>query len=141
MLEGRTHFLDLHGQHGARLSRQQSIHDPRDGRILVNIISPLLFFGPQEHFSKLIELSTDCIVKQIDWERFLAETVDEWRSHTLFVRIEYPQFPVQTYAHSIGNSGVERQRRVPWYAVSEQREIGVWKPIVGSKDKLCFNCC
>ena len=49
--------------------------------------------------------------------------------------------PVQTYAHSIGNSGVERQRRISWYAVSEQREIGVWQPIVGSKDKLCFNCC
>ena len=95
VLEGHSHFLDLHGQHGARLGRLQSIHGPRDGRILINIISPLLFFGPQEHFSRLIELSTDCIVKQIDWERFLAEIVDEWRSHTLFVRIDALNPPVQ----------------------------------------------
>lgn len=32
-------------------------------------------------------------MKQIDWERFLAETVDEWRSHTLFVCIDALNVP------------------------------------------------
>ncbi|PFH49339.1 hypothetical protein AMATHDRAFT_4988 [Amanita thiersii Skay4041] len=83
----RERFLNLHGQHGARLNMEQTIHDPRKDGTLIKFVSPLLLFGPSEYFANLCRISVDSIVKKVNWTRFLNQVTDEWKNHTLFATV------------------------------------------------------
>ncbi|KAF8637865.1 hypothetical protein AX17_002491 [Amanita inopinata Kibby_2008] len=80
-------FLNLYGQHGARINRDQSIHEPRAKGLLIKIISPMLFYGPGQHFSKLSEISVDSIVRRTDWTKFSEDVINEWKNHTLLATV------------------------------------------------------
>jgi hypothetical protein len=78
-------FLNFHGQNGARLSREQTIHEATDHKssLLMAILSPLLFYAPVAHFKSLEKMYVDGIVTKIPWRRFIDRLNEEWTEFTL----------------------------------------------------------
>jgi hypothetical protein len=80
-------LLHLHGEKGARLDSDQSIHPKRSRTCIIKILSPLLFFGPEIHIRKLVKISVDSLVRTHDWDKLLAELTDDWKEFTLYVSV------------------------------------------------------
>lgn len=82
-------FINLYGQRGARLDRDQSIHgsivNPRT--LLVTILSPVLFWAPNDHLRALEKIWVDNIVHHGPWIRFIEKLNTEWQDFILFVRL------------------------------------------------------
>ncbi|KZT04480.1 uncharacterized protein LAESUDRAFT_761047 [Laetiporus sulphureus 93-53] len=75
-------FLDLHGQHEARLSREDTIYS--QGEIeyswLLRLVSPLLFFMPYEYFEQLRRVWVDQTVHHLSWSALRNGLQRDWDS-------------------------------------------------------------
>jgi len=80
-------LLHLHGEKGARLNIDQSIHPETSRTFIIKILSPLLLFGPEVHFRKLEKISVDSLVRKHDWNKLLEELTDDWKEFTLYVGV------------------------------------------------------
>ena len=87
----RNQFINLYGQQGARLDRDQSVHgstvNPRT--LLVTILSPVLFWSPNDHLRVLEKLWVDNIVHHGPWIQFIEKLNTEWQEFILFVRLPH----------------------------------------------------
>lgn len=97
-------YLNFAGKPLVRLRRNQAIYrDSRHQRsLLIAILSPLLFFGPDAHHRKLEGIYVDQLINQVHWGPFVESLQREWDSNTLYVR-NYPHASLTTYiidAHS-----------------------------------------
>lgn len=83
----RDRFLHFYGQHGARLSRQQSVHgkmkNPRT--IVIKIFSPFLFFAPDIHLRELQNIFVDEIFYRKSWRAFIEALEKGWNDFILYV--------------------------------------------------------
>jgi hypothetical protein len=79
-------FFNFHGQNGARLSRDQSIHGPTDAprSYLIGLLSPLLFGVPNAHLHTLNNIYVDRLVSLGSWKPFINRLNDGWQGFTLF---------------------------------------------------------
>lgn len=83
---GYERFVNFHGQHGARLSRLQSIRpDSKKRTLMMIILSPTLFFAPDIHLKNIEEVWIDRMVLQEPWSDFIDNLVREWEGFVLYV--------------------------------------------------------
>jgi hypothetical protein len=78
-------FLNFHGQHGARLSRNQSIYGnaKNNPTILISILSPLLFYAPDVHLHTLENIWVDGLIHLSCWRQLIEQLQEEWTDFTL----------------------------------------------------------
>ncbi|KAJ7497344.1 hypothetical protein FB451DRAFT_1211066 [Mycena latifolia] len=84
-------FLNYHGQEAARLTRHQSIYgepSSQDKRSrLMSIISPILFYAPNDHLRNLGKIWVDKIAAKQEWIKLISKSTSEWAEHTAFATI------------------------------------------------------
>lgn len=83
-------FINYHGQEAARLSRYQSVHgepswQDQKRSWLMSILSPILFYAPDEHLCNLGKVWVDRIVAKQPWVKLISKLTTEWAEHTAFV--------------------------------------------------------
>jgi hypothetical protein len=80
-------FLNFHGQQGARLNSDQTVHgdNSRKRTIMIGFLSPLLFFAPDVHLRTLEGIWVDELISLGPWKSFTAKLNAEWQEYTLFV--------------------------------------------------------
>ncbi|KLO11175.1 hypothetical protein SCHPADRAFT_486100 [Schizopora paradoxa] len=77
-------FHHFAGQHGARLSRHQSIRgDKRNRTLLIRLVSPFLFYAPESHLSSLEKIYVDETVKTYPWTAFVTKLQEDWTQQVL----------------------------------------------------------
>ncbi|EMD35462.1 hypothetical protein CERSUDRAFT_157231 [Gelatoporia subvermispora B] len=78
-------FLNFHGQHGARLCRDQTIYgQPNFNRsLLMNLLSPLFFNAPSEHLRGLEQIWIDNVMVYSQWKHFIEKLKGEWTDFLL----------------------------------------------------------
>ncbi|KAJ3491300.1 hypothetical protein NLI96_g800 [Meripilus lineatus] len=88
-LESHPRFLHYHGQHGARLNRDQSVHDqnPKRRSSLVTILAPSLFNAPFVHLRMLEKIWIDETMCIQPWEQFIEKLKEEWQEFVLFATV------------------------------------------------------
>lgn len=79
-------FVHFHGQHGARLDRDQTVYsDPaRRKTWLITLLSLVLFFAPEIHLRELGKLWVDGIIVESVWKLFISKLLNDWQEFTLF---------------------------------------------------------
>ncbi|KAG2069582.1 hypothetical protein BDR04DRAFT_1101474 [Suillus decipiens] len=82
-------YLNYHGQRGARLSRDQTVHgDSYEKRsVMMKCLAPLLFNAPYEHIHSLHKLYVDSIVNQLDWRTFVQKLNAEMQAFNLLATV------------------------------------------------------
>ncbi|OJA20151.1 hypothetical protein AZE42_08448, partial [Rhizopogon vesiculosus] len=82
-------YLNYHGQQGARLSRDQSVHgDTYEKRsIMMKCLAPLLFNAPYEHIYSLHKLYVDSLVNHLDWRTFVQKLNAEMQDFNLLATV------------------------------------------------------
>ncbi|KAG1851960.1 hypothetical protein F4604DRAFT_1806558 [Suillus subluteus] len=82
-------YLNYHGQQGARLSRDQTVHgDSYEERsVMMRCLAPLLFNAPYEHVRSLHKLYVDSIVNQLDWRTFVQKLNAEMQEFNLLATV------------------------------------------------------
>lgn len=80
-------YLNFHGQYGARLCRDQSLHgEIRNPRTpLVHTIAPFLFNAPEIHLRSLEKIWVDGIISYSSWSHFIGKLQGEWQEFILYV--------------------------------------------------------
>ncbi|KAL0956561.1 hypothetical protein HGRIS_002698 [Hohenbuehelia grisea] len=77
-------FIDFYGQHGARLTRDDSVHDKGVSRTwLIEILSPFLFSAPDVHLMNLRKVYTDDSVSFIQFKQFIIKLHNEWQDFVI----------------------------------------------------------
>ncbi|KAG2142103.1 hypothetical protein BD769DRAFT_51438 [Suillus cothurnatus] len=82
-------YLNYHGQQGARLSRDQTVHgDTYEERsVMMRCLAPFLFNAPYEHIRSLHKLYVDSIVNQLDWRSFVQNLNAEMQDFNLLATV------------------------------------------------------
>lgn len=82
-------FLHYHGQHGARLCRDQSVHgeDRRSRTLLIMCLSPIFFNAPDVHLRGLQTVCVDDLINQLPWRDFVAKLRTDWREFVLYATV------------------------------------------------------
>lgn len=82
--------LHYYGQRGARLNRNETIHDMVDPRLpsyIFLLASPLLFFEPDVYLRKLYDMYVDEMINEVPWTKFWDDMRRDWERATTPVRI------------------------------------------------------
>ncbi|GJE94012.1 hypothetical protein PsYK624_101800 [Phanerochaete sordida] len=76
----REMFLHYHGQDGARLNRDQSVHytEPPRPRYLFLLVSSFLFYMPYVYKKKLDEVFVDSLLNEEHWRQLLDNLRKDW---------------------------------------------------------------
>lgn len=84
-------FLNFHGQPGARLDADQSVHEGRKQRLrtslLLRIIDWFLFGTPSRHSAALKSVWVDQTLNQPRWRAFITAVNTEWTGFTIYVSL------------------------------------------------------
>ncbi|TCD59975.1 hypothetical protein EIP91_010954 [Steccherinum ochraceum] len=74
-------FLNYHGERGARLERNQSVHGStkRPRTFFIALIAPLLLNVPYFHLYSLEKVWVDETITHLPWRKFTQELKVEWR--------------------------------------------------------------
>ncbi|KAF8190343.1 hypothetical protein K438DRAFT_922970 [Mycena galopus ATCC 62051] len=84
----RTRVYNFHGEPGARLNSDQSIHATMQKRtMLVKILGPLFYYAPDFHLLALHTMYTDGLVRHRGWAEFVTRLNDEWQEFTLYATV------------------------------------------------------
>ena len=125
-------FLHFHGQNGARLDRDKSIHGTKRRRsLLYEIFSLAVFCAPDVHLRVLESIWVDDMVSHTPWNNFVEWLVSEWRELTLYVRPCVCGCKIRRLIISIERSAFERERFI---FVNPE----CWRPRWGALG--CENC-
>jgi hypothetical protein len=83
-----SRFLNYHGEPGARLNSDQSVHRHDTSRLSwpMSIFSLCLFHAPLTHLTDLRSVYTDGLVKAITWKKHLNSLTSSWQEYVLYVR-------------------------------------------------------
>ncbi|KIJ61621.1 hypothetical protein HYDPIDRAFT_189512 [Hydnomerulius pinastri MD-312] len=82
-------FLNFHGERGARLCRDQTVHGDtfHERSALMTFLSPLLFRAPYVHIRSLHGLYVDSLVNIYDWGLFLDKLNKEVQDFNLLATV------------------------------------------------------
>ncbi|KAA1477115.1 hypothetical protein DENSPDRAFT_875059 [Dentipellis sp. KUC8613] len=81
-------YTNFHGQRGARLIREKSIHGSKPQRtFLITILSPMLFWAPEAHLGDLEQIYVDSILLEKTWSKFIKKLQNEWNEFVFFSTI------------------------------------------------------
>ncbi|KZP01939.1 hypothetical protein FIBSPDRAFT_846207, partial [Athelia psychrophila] len=82
-------FIQLYGQYGARLDRDQSVH----GLIVhphswyLNIIEPFLFWGAEVHLVSLEKIWVDRTIHIVAFRHFIGKLNEEWQDFIIVATV------------------------------------------------------
>ncbi|KAF8190319.1 hypothetical protein K438DRAFT_1831838 [Mycena galopus ATCC 62051] len=83
-----TRVYNFHGEPGARLDVDQSVHASVQKRTrLIKILDPLFCYAPDFHLSALRAMYTDGLVHHRGWAEFVTRLNDEWQEFTLYATV------------------------------------------------------
>ncbi|KAJ7892760.1 hypothetical protein B0H14DRAFT_956776 [Mycena olivaceomarginata] len=89
-LFARHRVYSFYGEPGARLNFDQSIHAIfQKPTMVINMLSPLLFYAPHFHLSNLYGVNADEPIHPRGWAEFVVRLDSEWKEFTLYVRSDY----------------------------------------------------
>ncbi|KLO13357.1 hypothetical protein SCHPADRAFT_997460 [Schizopora paradoxa] len=78
-------FFHFAGQHGARLTRDQSIRGKESKRTyLIRLLSPILFYAPETHLTSLEKIWVDETIKAHPWKSFITRLEEDWIQYVLY---------------------------------------------------------
>ncbi|KAF8261059.1 hypothetical protein EI94DRAFT_1746850, partial [Lactarius quietus] len=79
-------FIHFHGQKNSRQDSHKSIYDGNRLRrtMLIQILSPILFFFPDAYLRELGKVWTDDIIIESIWEATILKLVSEWSDFVLY---------------------------------------------------------
>ncbi|KAJ2914628.1 hypothetical protein MD484_g5809, partial [Candolleomyces efflorescens] len=80
-------FLNLFGERVVRLNAYQSIYPPSKNSWFMQVISPLMLFGPEGHLGRLKTTTVDYMVTRRSWDSFTEKTFGEWRETILYATV------------------------------------------------------
>ena len=82
-------FVNLYGQQGARLDRDQSVYSSSvySKTLLLTALSPFLFWAPDDHLQTLEKLWVDRLLHHDAWIRFIDKLQAESQQFILIVRL------------------------------------------------------
>lgn len=84
----RVHYLNFHGQPGARLDVDQSVYESPKQRarksVALRIADPFLFGGPSKYLKTLQSVWVDHTVIQPRWRAFIGALNAEWAGFTIY---------------------------------------------------------
>ncbi|KAK0495915.1 hypothetical protein EDD18DRAFT_1353543 [Armillaria luteobubalina] len=81
----QNRFYDFHGQPGARLEREKSIYGRKvKHTAFIVLLSPLLFFSPDNHLASLEKIWLDGIISRVSWTVFMEKLNTEWQEFILY---------------------------------------------------------
>lgn len=82
-------YLNYHGQQGARLSRDQTVHGDSyaERSMMMRCLAPLLFNAPYEHVRSLHKLYVDSIINLLDWRSFVQKLNVEMQDFNLLATV------------------------------------------------------
>lgn len=80
-------FLNYHGQYGARLNRDQSVHNhgPKPRSFLIKTLAPALYNAPYVHLQALEKTWIDETMCLQPWEQLIEKLRGEWQEFVLYV--------------------------------------------------------
>ncbi|KAJ7359247.1 hypothetical protein DFH08DRAFT_686330, partial [Mycena albidolilacea] len=83
----RSRVYHFHGEPGARLNADQSVHDRHKQTMFIKILSPLLFYAPNFHLSRLHTISIDGLIRYREWPEFFMGLNSEWGEFILYATV------------------------------------------------------
>ncbi|KAJ6488057.1 hypothetical protein C8R45DRAFT_265104 [Mycena sanguinolenta] len=84
----RNRVYNFHGEPGARLNVDQSVHATVKKRtMLIKLLSPLLFYAPDFHLLGLHAINTDGLIRHSGWAQFVTRLNSEWQEFTLYATV------------------------------------------------------
>ncbi|KAI3600410.1 hypothetical protein WG66_001700 [Moniliophthora roreri] len=87
----RQRFCHFHGQPSARLDRDRSVYRPSTQRsshhLLLRLVSPIMFYGPDTYCRELETLWIDRFVYANSWSTFITSMHGEWQSISLLATV------------------------------------------------------
>ncbi|KAJ7266926.1 hypothetical protein B0H12DRAFT_1320913 [Mycena haematopus] len=84
----RNRVYNFHGEPGARLNVDQSVHAIVQKRtMLIKMLSPLLFYAPDFHLLGLHAINTDGLIRHSGWAQFVTRLNSEWQEFTLYATV------------------------------------------------------
>lgn len=82
-------FIHYHGEYGARLNRDQSVHGskghPRSW--LIVCLAPVFFNAPMIHLQSLEKIWVDQTMSHLPWEQFIEKLKNDWQEFILYATV------------------------------------------------------
>ncbi|PCH35220.1 hypothetical protein WOLCODRAFT_155894 [Wolfiporia cocos MD-104 SS10] len=78
-------FLNFHGQQEARLDRERTVYEEnkRKRSYLIMVVSPLLFYLPDEYMRQIRRIWVDQTINHRPWKTFVTGLQRDWESSIL----------------------------------------------------------
>ncbi|KAJ7792414.1 hypothetical protein B0H14DRAFT_2470155 [Mycena olivaceomarginata] len=110
----RIRVYNFHGEPGARLNVEQSVHDTVKKRTaLIKTLSPLLFYAPDFHLLGLHAIYTDGLIRHRGWSEFVTRLNSEWQEFTLYATVVLNANVAFLAIQSVDNNGAISSTRSP----------------------------
>ncbi|KAK7052040.1 hypothetical protein R3P38DRAFT_3255270 [Favolaschia claudopus] len=111
-LFARNRVYNFHGEPGARLNVDQSIHATAQTRtLLVRTLSPLLFYAPDVHLSGLKAIGMDGIIRRRGWADYVRRLIGEWQEFILYATVVLNANVAFLAISSVDNNGASAPNR------------------------------
>ena len=83
----QNQFINLHGQKGARLDQDRSIHGIAvySRTFVLGALSPMMFYAPEVHLQSLEKIWVDRIIHASHWLEFIRKLTEEWQEFVVIV--------------------------------------------------------
>ncbi|KAK7044635.1 hypothetical protein R3P38DRAFT_3388945 [Favolaschia claudopus] len=102
----RNRVYNFHGEPGARLNVDQSVHATAQKRtLLVRTLSPLLFYAPDFHLIGLQAINTDGLIRHRGWAEFVTRLNSEWQEFILYATVVLNANVAFLSIQSVDNNG------------------------------------
>ncbi|KAF7360414.1 hypothetical protein MVEN_00771400 [Mycena venus] len=110
----RNRVYNFHGEPGARLNVDQSVHAVVQKRtMLIRMLSPLLFYAPDFHLVGLHAINTDGLIRHRGWSEFVTRLNSEWQEFTLYATVVLNANVAFLAIQSVDNNGAIQPNRSP----------------------------
>ncbi|KAF7360384.1 hypothetical protein MVEN_00768200 [Mycena venus] len=84
----RSRVYNFHGEPGARLNVDQSVHAIVQKRtMLIKTLTPLLFYAPEYYLSSFHGIQTDRLIRPREWSDFITGLNRDWQQFTLLATV------------------------------------------------------
>ena len=83
----QNQFINLYGQNGARLDRNQSVHGIAvySRTFVLRALSRAMFYAPEVHLQSLKMIWVDRMIHESHWLEFIKKLTGEWQEFVVIV--------------------------------------------------------
>ncbi|KAJ7185537.1 hypothetical protein C8R46DRAFT_1060915 [Mycena filopes] len=110
----RARVYNYHSTPGARLDVDHSVYGTvRKRTLLIQTLSPLLFYAPDFHLVGLQTMFTDRLIRKRGWSQFITRLNNEWQEFTLYGTVVLNANVAFLSIQSVDQGGVPTNNRSP----------------------------